>query len=299
VQPLPKGGQTCQLSLSPDKRCAFAHPAPVSPDRVNCHDLVSGDGFGLALERERPDRVALDLGRHEAMRLGGDQDPHGRGDGLEARRDVHRVADGEVLLATFAAHRSDDDVAGVDPDADVQADLPVPDRPAAQLAGGIDQVESRPDRAHRVVLVGDRRPEEREESIAQELRNAASVPLDDRREPGQRRIDHGLPVLGVEALGDGGRAHDVEEEDRDRAPFVARLGLDRPTARRAEPRVRREPRSTRRATPQRLRARIAGSTMSIRHRGVPSSCRWREYRFAWTYRRGRVVPARPLASPVP
>ena len=78
-------------------------------------------------------------------------------------------------------------------------------------------------RAPRVVLVGDRRAEQRHDAVAEELVDRALVAVD----LGQHQLEgaghEGVDVLGIEALGDRGEAGDVHEEHRD----LLALALDR------------------------------------------------------------------------
>ena len=93
-----------------------------------------------------------------------------------------------------------------------------------QLFDRLRHRERRTNRALLVVLVCVGRAEERDDCVADELRDAASVALElaasldvVRREP---RAD----VLGVELLGRRGRADDVGEDGRDEPPLLdARL----------------------------------------------------------------------------
>ncbi len=65
----------------------------------------------------------------------------------------------------------------------------------------------------------DRRTEEGQHSIAQQLRNRAFVAIDRLAHSAVRPRDDLLPLLGVQLLGDGGGTDDVGEENGDRFAF--------------------------------------------------------------------------------
>jgi hypothetical protein len=71
-----------------------------------------------------------------------------------------------------------------------------------------------------VVVVGDRRPEQRHHGVADELVDRAASPddlLDEPPEAGRRDV---ADLLRVEALGERGEADDVGEEDGDGATLL-------------------------------------------------------------------------------
>ena len=101
-----------------------------------------------------------------------------RGQLLHARRETHRVALRGVVHAQVVADLADDDLAGVETHAHREAE-PVS---ALHLAGVVGervaQLERRVAGALRVILVGDRRAEERHDAVAGELVDEALEALD-------------------------------------------------------------------------------------------------------------------------
>ena len=83
-----------------------------------------------------------------------------------------------------------------------------------------DDVEPCPDRALRVVLVRDRRAEEREDRVAHQPGERSLVAVDRRDEPLERAVHDLGPVLGVQGLGHRGRALDVAEQHGDDASLA-------------------------------------------------------------------------------
>ena len=132
---------------------------------------------------------------------------------LEARRHVGGVADRRVVHAQVAADRAHHDEAGVEALAGAEADaarrelrLVVVERPL-DAEGGVDG-------AARMVLVGDRGPEERHDAVAEELVDRALVAVDLGEHEVEGPAHEPVDLLGVEALGQRGEAGDVHEEHR-------------------------------------------------------------------------------------
>ena len=66
-----------------------------------------------------------------------------------------------------------------------------------------------------VVLVGDRGAEERHDAVAGVLVDGPLVAVDAVGEDPEQAIEQAMPFLGIDALGELHRAHDVGEEDGD------------------------------------------------------------------------------------
>src|SRR5262249_31507321 len=64
-----------------------------------------------------------------------------------------------------------------------------------------------------VVLVGDRRAEERHHAVAGELVDRALDPVNRRGEDLEHSIEHPMPLFGVELLGQAHRVDNVHEQD--------------------------------------------------------------------------------------
>ena len=107
--------------------------------------------------------------------------------------------------------------------------------PHAQLVGGMLLAEvaqrglhrqRRADGAVGVVLVRDRRPEQRHDRVAEHLVDDAAVGLDVGDEQREGGVDQALDLFGVAAFGDRREADDVGEQHGDDPPFLVgdRLG---------------------------------------------------------------------------
>jgi hypothetical protein len=148
-----------------------------------------------------------------------DEDSVRRRGGLNAGRRVEHVPGGRPFALARARAEHHERLTGMDPDADVQVEplvlgIQLRDRPLDREPGANGTLG--------VVLVGFRRAEERQDGVAAELFERAAVPLELSPHTRVVRGDERLDVLGVELLGAGGRADEVDEDRRDDLSFLAR-----------------------------------------------------------------------------
>jgi hypothetical protein len=138
----------------------------------------------------------------------------GLGELLHALREADGVAERGVLHAEVLADRPHHHLAGVEAHADREAE---PLR-AAELrrVGGelVLEMERRVAGAPGVVLVGDRRPEQRHDAVARELVDRALEAVDALAEDREEAVHDPPPLLRVAALGELHRAHHVGEQHR-------------------------------------------------------------------------------------
>src|SRR4030095_2049535 len=76
-----------------------------------------------------------------------------------------------------------------------------------------------------VVLVGDRSAEERHDAVTGVLVDRPLVPVNAPREDPEQAIQQAMPVLGIDALRELHRAHDVGEEDGDQLALAPERAL--------------------------------------------------------------------------
>ena len=199
-----------QLGLSPHDRRPGA-PAPAR-GRVGADGEPGVDRSVAPLHLERPERlVADDLGGGRVGR-GPDDDLAGRRDRLEPARGVHDI----THRRDVTAERADEHLAGVHADAHLQVDAH-PSREVRERALHLQPAAHRP---LGIVLVRDRRAEDRHELVADDLVDAAPVGRDVGRERTEARVDEPLDLLGVGGLREGREADQVGEDERSRSALV-------------------------------------------------------------------------------
>ena len=163
-----------ELALTADEQL----PVPALRRVVHAQQPVGGNRLGLALQLEGLDRLDVGCVANERERRLADQHVARLRRLLQPSGDVDRIARREPLLASPSPPR------------------PVMTRsvPASPSSGKrIAHLRRRPHRPQRVVLVQHRHAEHGHHGIADELLDAAAVPLDDRLHPrrSSARAAHG------------------------------------------------------------------------------------------------------------
>ena len=142
----------------------------------------------------------------------------GLGARLQSRGDVDGVPDHRVGVADPAR----EDLTGVDAHTQRELDAIVGEQTLVELAHRRLHADRRAHRALGVVLVRDRRAEDRHHVVAHVLVHPASDALDLLAQTAQAPVHERLDRLGIEALGDRRVAGQVGEQHGDRAPLLAR-----------------------------------------------------------------------------
>ena len=104
----------------------------------------------------------------------------------------------------------------------------------SELGHRVPDRERGPHRTLGIVLVHDRRAEDGDDRVADELLHRAAETLELRTQPCVVRSEHRADVLGIQPLGPCGRADEVGEDDRNDLPLLAglcRAGERRPAFR--------------------------------------------------------------------
>ena len=176
-----------------------------------------------ALDRHRAQRPRLDiaLGQAECFRRG--QHGAGRGHLLHPRGQMRGLADRRVAHAQVAADRAHDDLAGVEADADLDRDALGPAHLFGVALDGILHAERRVAGAHRVILMGERRPEERHDAVAHDLVDRALVLVNGLHHVLEDGVEDLARLFGIAIRQELHRALEVGEEDGD----LLALPLDR------------------------------------------------------------------------
>ncbi len=178
------------------------------------HGLPRRDRFALSLREHGSRRPVVDRLCGGAMGLLADEHAVQGRRRLQPRGGVHHVAGGHRLAPGRPGVEVDQGLAGVDADAQLEPFV-VAVRPGADL-------QRCPDRSLRVVLVCDRRAEDRHHGITDELLHRPAVPRELVAQVGVVRRQQRAHVLRVELLGAGGETHQVGEEHGDDLPLLAR-----------------------------------------------------------------------------
>jgi hypothetical protein len=113
--------------------------------------------------------------------------------------------------------------AGVDADPHLQGELRLS---LVQLADRLDDPQPGPNGPLGIVLVSNRRAEDRHHCVADELLDRAAVPFELMPQTRVVRADTCANILGVGCFGGGGEADQVAEEDRHDLALLARLRHD-------------------------------------------------------------------------
>ncbi len=133
---------------------------------------------------------------------------------LHARREPHRVPHGGVVHAQVLADPPQHDLARVEPHADGELEAAGGER-ARVVAQRFLDLQRRVAAAARMILVRDRRPEERHDAVTGELVDRPLEAVDAVGQELEEAVEHPMPFLGVHAFGELHRVHDVGEQHRD------------------------------------------------------------------------------------
>ena len=164
-------------------------------------DRPGGRGRAEPFQIEQSERFDLEGVAQKTPGRVGDQDRAGLGAGLQARGQIGRVAyNGLFLRRPLADQIADDD----DPRRDADAHIQSFSDARVEPPDGVREVEPRANSSFGVVLVGARKAEIGEDSIAHEFRHEAIVARDDARAGLLIAANDLAHVLGVEPRRKGG-----------------------------------------------------------------------------------------------
>jgi hypothetical protein len=194
-----------------------------SPERYGPRLTLDGDGHQL---------LVLDQRTGPAVGLLADHEGSDRRHALEARGGVDDVACGDSLALAGPGTQRDDRLTGRDrgPDGKLEPFLLV------QLLDRVEYPEGCANGALGVVLVRERSSEHRHDRVTHELLDGPVEALDLASHPRVVGAKRGADILGIGPVGTGCELDQVDEEDRDDLPFLARRrdGLERSAAGEAE-----------------------------------------------------------------
>jgi hypothetical protein len=124
------------------------------------------------------------------------------------------LAHRHVVHVQVASNRANDDLARVQTDADLHGDAGA----ALQVLGVVPDGFLHPKRGiarpHGVILVGERRAEQRHDPVAHDLIHRTLVTVDGLHHPFEHRVEQLASLLGVAVGDEFSRAIHIGEEDR-------------------------------------------------------------------------------------
>src|SRR5262249_8235748 len=145
----------------------------------------------------------------------GDDDASGIGGLQHPGRDIGRVADRRVVHPPVAADADDDNETGAEalPAPELDTAAPLQFVPIA-LEGALD-TERGMHRAPRMILMSDRRPEQRHDAVAEELIDGALVAMDFGQHQLEGTSHESVHVLRIQPIGHRGESRHVDKEHGD------------------------------------------------------------------------------------
>jgi hypothetical protein len=174
-----------------------------------------------ALELAGAQGLEVEVTGYELPDRGGDGDVAGSGDALDAGGDVRGLAE---RLPAGRAVVADHDRAAMDADAGLERDAVPAGDPLAHDGEIAQDLPAAADRAHRVVLLGARVAEVHHRAVALPAGRVAAVALDRGLHALLVGADDLAQLLGIEALAERCRRHQVAGHHRDQPPLGGALG---------------------------------------------------------------------------
>ncbi len=144
---------------------------------------------------------------------------------MSASGQVRGLADGGVVHVQIAADGAHDDLAGVQTDTDLHLDaVGAPDTFGVALHRLLHAKRGVAG-AHRMVLMGQRRAEERHDSVPHHLVDRALVAVNRLHHVLEHGVEQLACLLGISIREKFHRSLQVSEEDRDLLPLTFQSGL--------------------------------------------------------------------------
>ena len=209
--------QGLELSIAADEVAEPARPVTLErrASRAHAEEAEHDDRLGAAPHGDGSHALAADVALDEPPRRLADQDGARLGGLLEAGRQVRRVADRGVVHPQVVADRAHDHEAGVKPHAHGERDILARRDGNWPLAERARDTERRERSPPRVILMGQRGPEERHEPVAEELVDGALVAVDLGEGGLEELVDEDVHALRPQPFRQRGRADQVAEEHGD------------------------------------------------------------------------------------
>ncbi len=182
--------------------------------RVGADEVVDLDRRLEPLDRHGAEGLRLHVPLGQPQRVGGDPDATRRGELFHPGGQMRGLADRGVVHVQVAADGAHDHLAGVQADAHSRLDAEVPARILGVAAHRRLQIERGVARAHGVILVGERRAEQRHDAVAHDLVHRALVAVYGVHHPLEHRIEKRAGLLRIAIGQQLHRALEVGEQHR-------------------------------------------------------------------------------------
>src|SRR5215471_17271711 len=206
-----------ELALAADEAREAARPGTVETalDPARTAQLEHAHGNARPLEALFSPVEEVEEARGEARGLLGHRDAARGGQLLHPGGEADDVPLRGVVHAQVVADPAHDDLAGVETHPHRELEPALAPHVFGERAEVARQIQSGSTRTLRMVLVGNGGAEERHDAVTRVLVDGPLVSVNAAREDPEQAIEEAMPFLGVDALCQLHRAHDVGEEDGD------------------------------------------------------------------------------------
>ncbi len=161
---------------------------------------VDPNRFGRPPDLPLAEVVKVEIARDEPCGLLGQAGAPGLGYRLHPLREPDGMTEGRVLEAEIVAHRPDDDLAGVEAEADRELDSVLAAELRRELHDGVENRERRVAGPSRVVLVSDGGAEQRHRAVPGELVDGPLEAVDRLGNRSEQAVHDRVPSLGIDPL---------------------------------------------------------------------------------------------------
>ncbi len=210
--------QLGHFALAPDE---LRQPTPLcqlemAAQRPDANHLVDAERLAYPFDFPRAQIAQFEVALDQTARLLTDHDATRRGDRLHPRREVRHMTNWGVLSVPAGVDHAQNHFASVDTDTRLRGWLTLRRKPLPMLPQCLLQPQRRIECALGMVLMRDRRAEQREDAVTGGLHHVTVVAMSGVDHKFQRRIDNRARVLRVKVAHHCGRIFDVREQRRHR-----------------------------------------------------------------------------------
>src|SRR5438874_10673681 len=218
-----------ELALAADEAREAARPGTLeaAPDLARTLQLEHAHGSACTLETLFATVQEVEEARRQARGLLGHSDAAWWRQLLHPGGEPNDVPLRGVVHAQVVADPPHDDLAGVQSNPHRELEPALAPHVFGERAELARQIQGGRTGALGVILVGDRRAEERHDAVAGVLVDGPLVSVNAARKDPEQAIEQAMPFLGIDALRELHRAHDVGEEDGDQLALAPERALGR------------------------------------------------------------------------